>query len=207
MELNQVLESQLTQEEVGMMSELLRSDNAPKILFLMMRTFASRSDENVKFLMSTISELANATIDRANTSVLKKQKTIETLEAIIPPNMDEYPYGYAGALIYVMSQCNFKDLYDPEHPYLALASRYMIGSPVGRLMIPKFKEFIDLGDELWKDGAWLCIDLLGFGDECRELVKWCIGNRGKWDDAATYRPVIVVRTQKRTYRKKGGTNA
>ena len=31
-----------------MMAELLRSGNAPKILFLMMRSFASRSDENVR---------------------------------------------------------------------------------------------------------------------------------------------------------------
>ena len=34
MELNQVLDLQLTQEEVDMMVELLRSGNAPKILFL-----------------------------------------------------------------------------------------------------------------------------------------------------------------------------
>ena len=67
MELNQVLDLQLTQDEVDMMAELLRSGNAPKILLLMMRSFASSSDENVKFLMKTITELANTTIDRANT--------------------------------------------------------------------------------------------------------------------------------------------
>ena len=84
MELNQVLDLQLTQEEVDMMAELLGSDNVHKILFLMMRSFASSSDENVKFLMKTITELANATIDRANTAVLKKQKVIESMEAIMP---------------------------------------------------------------------------------------------------------------------------
>ena len=84
MELNQVLDLQLTQEETDKMAELLGSDNVPKILFLMMRSFASRSDENVKFLMKTITELANTTIDRANTAVLKKQKVIESMEAIMP---------------------------------------------------------------------------------------------------------------------------
>ena len=79
MELNQVLDLQLTQEETDKMAELLGSDNVPKILFLMMRSFASSSDENVKFLMKTITELANATIDRANTAVLKKQKVIESM--------------------------------------------------------------------------------------------------------------------------------
>lgn len=53
MELNQVLDLQLTQEEADKMAELLGSDNVPKILFLMMRSFASRSDENVKFLMKS----------------------------------------------------------------------------------------------------------------------------------------------------------
>ena len=182
MELNQVLDLQLTQEEVDMMAELLRSGNAPKILFLMMRTFAARSDENVKFLMSTITELANTTIDRANAAVLKKQKVIESIEAIIPPSMTRYPYGNVAVLTYVMSQCNFKELYDPERPYLALASRYMTGSPMGRMMIPQFKELLDKGDDLWKDSAWPCIDLIGYGDECRDLVRWCLENRDKWDD-------------------------
>ena len=128
-----------------MMAELLRSGNAPKILFLMMRSFASRSDENVKFLMKTITELANTTIDRANTAVLKKQKVIESMEAIMPPGLARYPYGNAGVLTYILSQCNFKELYNPEQPYLALASRYMTGSPMGRMMIPQFKELLDKG--------------------------------------------------------------
>lgn len=201
MELNQVLDLQLTQEEVGMMSELLRSDNAPKILFLMTRTFASRTDENVKFLMKTITELANTTIDRANTAVLKKQKVIETMEVIMPPGLQRYPYGNVGVLTYILAQCNFKELYDPEHPYLALASRYMHGSPAGRMMVPQFKELLDRGEDLWKDSAWLLLDQLGYGDECRDLVRWCLDNREKWDDIADFQPAVFVTEKSRRGRK------
>lgn len=182
---------------MGLMTELLRSENTPKIIFTMMRTFASRSDENVKFLVSTITELANATIDRANTAVLKKQKVIESMEAIIPPSMTRYPYGNVAVLTYVMSQCNFKDLYDPERPYLALASRHMTGSPMGRMMIPQFKELLDMGDAIWTDSAWLCIDLMGYGDECRDLVRWCLENRAKWDDVEDFTPATAVTVARR----------
>lgn len=174
-----------------MMAELLRSGNAPKILLLMMRSFASSSDENVKFLMKTITELANATIDRANTAVLKKQKVIESMEAIMPPGLARYPYGNVGVLTYILSQCNFKELYNPEQAYLALASRHMTGSPMGRMMIPQFKELLDKGDALWKDSAWLCIDLMGYGDECRDLVQWCLDNREKWDDIDNFQPPVA----------------
>ena len=184
-----------------MMAELLRSGNAPKILFLMMRSFASRSDENVKFLMKTITELANATIDRANTAVLKKQKVIESMEAIMPPGLARYPYGNVGVLTYILSQCNFKELYNPEQAYLALASRHMTGSPMGRMMIPQFKELLDKGDALWKDSAWLCIDLMGYGDECRDLVQWCLDNREKWDDIDNFRPMVVVTEKSKRGRK------
>lgn len=201
MELNQVLDLQLTQEETDKMAELLGSDNVPKILFLMMRSFASRSDENVKFLMKTITELANTTIDRANTAVLKKQKVIESMEAIMPPGLDRYPYGNVGVLTYILSQCNFKELYNPEQPYLALASRHMTGSPMGRMMIPQFKELLDKGDALWKDSAWLCIDLMGYGDECRDLVQWCLDNREKWDDIDNFRPMVVVTEKSNRGRK------
>ncbi len=190
-----------------MMMELLRSGNAPKILFLMMRTFASRSDENVKFLMKTITELANTTIDRANTAVLKKQKVIESMEAIMPPSLTKYPYGNAGVLTYILSQCNFKDLYNPEQPYLALASRHMTGSPMGRMMIPQFKELLDKGDALWKDSAWLCIDLMGYGDECRDMVQWCLDNREKWDDIDDFTPATAVSVAKRGRKPKENTDA
>ena len=201
MELNQVLDLQLTQDEVDMMAELLRSGNAPKILLLMMRSFASSSDENVKFLMKTITELANATIDRANTAVLKKQKVIESMEAIMPPGLARYPYGNVGVLTYILSQCNFKELYNPEQAYLALASRHMTGSPMGRMMIPQFKELLDKGDALWKDSAWLCIDLMGYGDECRDLVQWCLDNREKWDDIDNFRSMVVVTEKSKRGRK------
>ena len=201
MELNQVLDLQLTQEEVDMMAELLRSGNAPKILLLMMRSFASSSDENVKFLMKTITELANATIDRANTAVLKKQKVIESMEAIMPPGLARYPYGNVGVLTYILSQCNFKELYNPEQAYLALASRHMTGSPMGRMMIPQFKELLDKGDALWKDSAWLCIDLMGYGDECRDMVQWCLDNREKWDDIDNFQPPVAFAEKSNRGRK------
>ena len=192
MKLNQVLELQITQEEKDMMAELLSSPNAPKIMYFMMRTFAAQSDENLKFVMNTIPELANTAIDRANVSVLKKQKVIESLEVILPPNLKRYPYGNAGVLTYIVSQCNFKELYDPEHAYLALASRYMTGSPAGRIMIQQFKELLDKGEELWKDPAWLCIDLIGYGDECREMIRWCLDNRDKWDDVDSFTPFTMT---------------
>lgn len=207
MKLNQVLELQLTQEEKDMMAELLRSDNAPKILYTMMRIFAAQSDDNVKFILNTITEIASTTIDRANTAVLKKEKVIETLNVMLPPNLKKYPFGNAGVLTYVLAQCNFKELYDPENASRSLASRYMIGSPAGRIIIPQFKEFIDRGEDLWNDDAWLCIELLGYDDECRDMVRWCLDNREKWDDVASYTAVKTNINTKNARKKTEETHA
>lgn len=182
MELRQILDLQLTQEEIEKMGDLLKSRNSPKIMYIMMRNFAGVSDENVKFLMKTIPDLAETVIDRANSRVIMKQKAIETLEAVMPAKGKPYPYGMFGVLTFILAQCNFQELYDPDHTYICLASRHMTGSPSNRMMIPQFRKFLDKGEALWEDHAWMMLDQCGYGDECRNMVRWCLDNREKWDD-------------------------
>ena len=182
MELRQILDLQLTQEEIEQMGSLLKSKNSPKIMYVMMRNFAGISDENTQFLMKTIPDLANVVIDRANARVTMKQKAIETLEAVMPAKGKPYPYGMFGVLTFILAQCNFMALYDPENAWRCLASRHMTGSPSNRMMIPVFREFVDQGEALWEDHAWMMLDQCGYGEQCRSMVRWCLDNREKWDD-------------------------
>ena len=180
MNLEQVLTMQLSKDELVMMSKLLESKSLPKIMYMMLKGFAKISDENTQFALKTIPEIANAVIDRAKAEVCKKQQTIRTMESVMP-SLKEYPYGMFGVLTYVLSECNFKEIYEKE-PMFCRASRLLTGSPAAKMMLPKFREFIASGDQLWEDHAWGQLDVCGYGNECRDLVKWCIANRSVWDD-------------------------
>jgi len=180
MKLEQVLEMQLTAEELEAMGYLLRSGNSPKIMFFMMRKFAAKSHENFKFLVSTISSLANTVIDRADAEVCMKQKAIETIEAVLPQKEKEWPYGMFGVLTYMVAQCNFMKMHEDGNE--CIASRYMRGSPANRMMIPPFCRFVNLGEKAWDDHAWIMLDQCGYGEDCRELVRWCQENKELWND-------------------------
>ena len=143
MKLEQVLEMQLTAEELEAMGHLLRSGNSPKIMFFMMRKFAAKSHENFKFLVSTISSLADT-------------------------------------LTYMVAQCNFMKMHEDGHD--CIASRYMCGRPANRMMIPPFCRFVESGEKAWDDPAWIMLDQCGYGEDCRELVRWCQENRELWND-------------------------
>ncbi len=58
MELRQVLELQLTEEELDMIGRIKRSLNFPKILWFLIRSFVAKSGENVKFLFKNIFDIA-----------------------------------------------------------------------------------------------------------------------------------------------------
>lgn len=178
--LEQALDLELTQDEVEKMDSLLNSGASPKIMLLMLKMFAAKDDENAKFLLSTITEIANAVIDRANATVCMKNKVIETVGFVAEP-LKRYPHGPFGMLTYILSECNFKELYEKD-PAFSSTRRLMTGSRLGRMMIPLFREFIDLGEAAWKDFVWTNLDICGYGDRCRELVRWCMENRDKWDD-------------------------
>ena len=146
----------------------------------MMRRFATESHENVKFLFSTITSLADTVIDRADAEVCMKQKAIETIEAVLPAKEKEWPYGMFGVLTYIVAQCNFMKLHEEDK--FCIASRLMRGSPANRMMIPPFCRFVDSGEAAWKDHAWIMLDQCGYGEDCRELVRWCQENRELWND-------------------------
>ena len=124
---------------------------------------------------------------------------VNTLETMLPPNAT-YPFGNTGVVSYVYAECNFKRFWDESrgdfnHKHMVTASTLLSGSPGARAMLPLFREYIDKcsEDPNWEsDFMWSQLD----NEDCKELVRWCIENRDKWDDMQPYLDNLKRSTKK-----------
>lgn len=181
--------SQITQDEYIKISDLLHSERVKDIIEFMLVQYASFKEGTCTHLLSLIPSIAQQNIKRVNSELYLKQKAIETIECMIPQDKP-YPYGMAGVIAYVYSQFNFRKMYfDSKETltskHMVTASETLRGSPGARATIPLFKNYCDKCATRtdWEDDHfWMFVD----SEDCKEMVRWCIANKEKWDDLDDY---------------------
>lgn len=181
--------SQITQAEYLKIKDLLNSPNVKDIMNFMVLQYSGCRDEYCNHLLSLIPSIAQSVINRKNSELYLKQKAIETVEQMIPQNK-QYPFGMAGVMAYVYSQFNFRKMYlDSKetltHKHMVTALDSLKGCSGARATVPQFKKYIDEcanRDDWENDHFWMFID----NEDCKEMVRWCIANKEKWDDLDDY---------------------